>query len=989
MAEQTPLGTTKSDLYQAVTSLLYAALQPDSEIQKDINVRLQRIEVIEEYPLVLCKIIGSEGESMSQRYTAAVFLKKYLDDTANQCGGKKYNFGESDIGRIMTIKLLPYMSLNDSKITEIVSYCIAALLSMGFWNSIGSLINDMLLSGDPYQVGVAITIIYKATDSRFLKCSHYCTIDYKLFDLLLAVLNKTNISLNIRILTIRPMFSIMKYLCPDENYLQDCVTKFTEEIEKNLNEPYSANFEYGLKSELLKYLNYSISTFAAYNNIMIPPMLPIIGNLLTVCCEQYKNIIRVSEKPPIDSDESEEEPKAFFGLINGLLKFIFSLINKTYFEVLIEDLDKLIYCVYIFMAYDYDLNHNEMNNYNVCVRNTCGKVLKCSLDKIESRLPNGKALFFKSMHNVFQRFNTEIEQTNDTHKVYFMSRLTESMILGSSFVQETYVANDELLFPLKHYLNYWTSLLEHCDAMLQGRILWIGSIYCAELTTSVMECHFNFIMANLEGDNENLLVASGEALSNYLKGFRSMIPDKQFIITRCVKQIMNILLNILKKPNDFPLNQSLNTLGYLVKSHSDVAKENIEQIEDILINITMNHIYDPNIMNEVVFICVKLAQAQGFTVQHDRFIHFLLNFINTPPTDKRHNNLDKALDILNTICLYSPSLDEYLVLQTFLNAVRCLMLNTERETAIDESAENLLTTLIVKGPNQINFISHSAHKEQFSEFPRLLEMLIQQGIKTPRNVLGKLVIVTMFSFPELMLPHHETILRNVITGCANHDREKIRTNWIIFIFICMLQTNETIRYLSFLPGPSGGSALSFILKLWGHDFFSEIDPIEKQIIVLSLERIIQYCFENPVAFEMMQDIQIPFEMWYNNTSTRDTFNGIDYLYYLLIQCILYESLEGNIDYEPPLYNFSDFGEYAWKRHREDEIFLYYSHPFSIDFVQDIIHFLQKSTEPYFSVVRRFLTPVNHIQLKSLGCITADALPLALPEQIMHVQEAME
>ncbi|KAL1492601.1 hypothetical protein ABEB36_010839 [Hypothenemus hampei] len=782
------------------------------------------------------------------------------------------------------------------------------------------------------------------------------------------------------------MFMLIKYLRPNPNFLPECLTRLTEEIEKALNEPYSTTSEFAFKFEIIKCLNNCVDEFNEYCNIFIPQVLPAIGNLLTICCEQYKKVIQGSASPPKDSTEGDEA-KTFFDLVVSILEFILNLIDMTYFDILIEDLNNLIYSIYVFMACHNDMeNHLFINsvqkNFHWTLRDTCMGIILHALEQIENHQRNGKAAFFQTMHNVFQKLNNELEshENSDICKVYYMSRVTESMIYGTGLIKEKNRSTVLETFPLENYINHWTNLFTTGNLMLQGRIIWAGGVFCNELSPNVMECHLKNIIQSLTTENKYLLSPSAQALGCYFKEYKNMSLEKQYLISRNAKQILDCLVSISRKLNDHPFHHCLHALGYLIKCQKSLAQENVEQLEDILIKAMMNSYADPDVMKEVNFVCAKMAQAQTFKVfVHDKFFSFIHHVIE--PIERRQTtNLDKAFDLLNIICLYSSTIDEYSFLEIFASAANRLSLNTERDMEVDESAGNLLITLVVKFQNQLKYITQTPKGQAvMSQFPQLLDMLMQPDIEFPGNVLGKLVILAIFSLPEIMQPHHETILRNVISKSANPNIEKIRSTWSIFIFICMIRTSDTFNYLSILPGPTGGSALNFILKLWKPEYFHNIDPIERKILVISITHIIQHCSDHAPDYGKLKEILIPFDGASNEEES--LFNGLQYLYYLIIQCLLYEDKLRNIIPAPSQpYDFQNFGEDVNKKKEEDEIFLFHSHPFNIDIVNHVVHFL-KDYEVYYVIVKHFLTQTSYSRLKELGC--------NLPQLDMNVQEDME
>ncbi|KAH1023203.1 uncharacterized protein LOC109538000 [Dendroctonus ponderosae] len=978
----------KHPLYDALVQIMNSVMGGDTDMQKKAVDKLNQVQVLEEYPLVVSQIIGTEEENIHVRELAAIFLKNYLDEILNHTQSNCALFHKS-FGKSLTLQLIDFLADSSLPLKECLAACIAKLLCLGFWADATILLNDMVKHDDEEDISNAVLVLNKAIDNPYLGNHEYTIIEYHWFDVLLDVLKRRNTLSKTKERVIQPMFLLMKHSAPNLQYVPDCLTKITEELDVALNACYSISFDFGFRTEILKFLNNSVDQFSEYCHIFIAPLLPTIGKLLTLCCEQYKEVIKGATPP---KDELEEgEPKHFYDLIGGILDFIMNLVDMPYFDVLMEDLENLIYCIYVFMSCHHGMEAQLYltvieKDHLWSLRDVCSQIITFSLEKIDARQKNGKAVYFKTMHIVFQRLVAEMEpQPINPFHAYYITSLTEAMMFGTGLIKERYVATDpEFAFPLQFYINNWTNMISPENLILQGRILWVGGIYCLEINPSVMECHLKYIIRNLQSDNTYILIPSAEALCNYLKSFKAMPPEKKFLISQVAVETLNCLVAVTRMKNKFPLHHSLNALGYFVKSQNNLACKNIDELEDLLVKITSAFFTDQCVMREVNFVCAKIAQIQGFkTLANDKFLTFLHHVINNLEPRYMTDDIDKAFDILNTICVYSPTQDEDLVLQTFLGAATQLSQNKDREEELDESAANLLITLIVKRQDQIRMLSTLPKGMTIiAEFPQLLNMLLQPGIVLPKNVLGKLVITTIFCLPNVMEAHYETVLRNVITGCAKSPSKKIRANWSIFIFICMIRTTGTLNYLSVLPGPHGGSALNFIMRLWEPQYFHAVDFIDRKILVLSIVHVIQHCLDHENEYKKMAEIVIPYDLPNDASPTGEIFNGLEYLYYLLIQCVLYEEKRKKI--KPPRpepYDFDDFGEDSSVRKEDDALLLFYCHPFNINTMLHIVNFLQRASAPYFSVMRRFMPQAIYFTLRDMGC--------NVPEPEMNVPEDME
>lgn len=240
----------------------------------------------------------------------------------------------------------------------------------------------------------------------------------------------------------------------------------------------------------------------------------------------------------------------------------------------------------------------------------------------------------------------------------------------------------------------------------------------------------------------------------------------------------------------------------------------------------------PEIMAKIRFICAKMSQAQVFKpFSHDKFLRFLIQWVQLRHPLNLKCNLDIPFDLLGTVSLYLPSLDTEYVFEAFTAAANRLTLNNHRDIAVDDTASNLLLTLVVKATDQLNMIVNWPKGQPIvTEYPKLLEFLMQPDVTFLVEVLGKLVVCSMYSLPAIMQPHCEVIIKNAITSSAVPQCPKLKSNWIIFLFITMIRPSDTLNALASLPGPNGGSALKFMMEVWSPEFFEYVDLAERKIM---------------------------------------------------------------------------------------------------------------------------------------------------------------
>lgn len=153
-----------------------------------------------------------------------------------------------------------------------------------------------------------------------------------------------------------------------------------EPIREIFSDEASPTTNFALKCEILRCLNTNIVEMAEYRDILVLPILPSLGNLLTICCEGYKRLIDGTEGSSTNEEDIEKREN-FLELVREVMAFVLSLANTTtYFDVLTRDLPTLIYCVYIFMACQGEMDvqlfiPDVEKDHNWTLRDTCTKII--------------------------------------------------------------------------------------------------------------------------------------------------------------------------------------------------------------------------------------------------------------------------------------------------------------------------------------------------------------------------------------------------------------------------------------------------------------------------------------------------------------------------------------------------------------------------------------------------------------------------------------
>lgn len=257
-------------------------------------------------------------------------------------------------------------------------------------------------------------------------------------------------------------------------------------------------------------------------------------------------------------------------------------------------------------------------------------------------------------------------------------------------------------------------------------------------------------------------------------------------------------------------------------------RDNIDRLDDLLITVLTKSSVHPDLMFQLNFVTKHLAKSKGFrSWLNDRFLAFLYKWLKHLEPAHLVRDLDVALQVVNTLCVYGQDMPEDFVLRSFKAGVTRLMENVDRDHDIDYHASILLITLLVKLKTQFpNMLRMPKCHTIFTTFVHLIEKFTKAPLNFPQEVLGLLVVNACCSLYNRMEPLHEVILRNLIAI----EGTKIRTSLEIFIFLAMVKARWALDLVAGLQTPKGENALWYLLSQWHPHMFRELSAIERKLL---------------------------------------------------------------------------------------------------------------------------------------------------------------
>ncbi|KAJ8911055.1 hypothetical protein NQ315_015109 [Exocentrus adspersus] len=962
--------------YDAVTCVLSCALQADSEIQRLAEERIKALEMVDDYPFTLVEIIASSEEALAEKHMASIFLKNYFHDIYT--GNRQNEILQNPLSLYKLCgSLIDLLRLNFVSIKTMIAETLSYIVYKGGWAIIDHRICPMLKSNNEEHIHNVVFFLKQCMSCESHIAPFKCSPEY--FELLLSILQRNTLS-ETRSLTLQPLYYVICY-CSNTEVQENALSRLGIEFYNCLSEQYSANSDFKLKSEIIKYITKFEALGPTSHCHIVTNSLPAIGQLMTSCRDQFKQIIKqVSSFPKDCSEQMDDESSNFIDLITLIIKLIKSMVFSMYFELLLEDLDNLLRCLFIFMCCYDEMEEeifleNEFKSQVYLLRTNAAEILK----HIEFRLAQrkkGPEIFYKSINTVFHNMMEEVQMLLATRQQeVYQARVLESLMYGLGYINYKsvhYDTSDETLFPYGFYLDHWTVLVQtsmRSNSLVIGRLLWLGGVFSRYLSSNLLSVHLKVIIQNLNGESSYLYVPSTEALRNHMITYNNklMPTENQFILKSLSSELLECLLTMIQKMNN--PTSCLNALGIFIKLHEQCVFTYIHNLQETLVKTIHNHLSNNAVMQEVNFILGNIAAKENLQeVLHQSIVPFLCKLLHgdlPAPLVGRKDAAEKALEFLSTIAVHTlPPISETLMVQGFSGAAR-LMLDDEYNTDrnMNEAAANFITTLLLKMTSQMNYLRNSKEMPLSDYIPKIIFGCIGKVIPISGLQLAKLCVVSINTLPSVLEPNFESILKSVLSAIqTNKHLDQLRGLWVIFIYILMCRPGNTANFLSSIPGPDGGSALNYLLNIWQPEFVSVMSKFERTVLCMALVQVITAVLDGNADKLKEIDVQL-----FTKERGLSRIIGVEYLYLLLVFLVLMEQglneevVESCFDFVIEEIEDED------AKNEDDEILLSFS-PLNINIIDVTSRFLKHDNIYYSNVCRNYLYDEELIRLSKMGCI---------------------
>ncbi|XP_050093062.1 importin-9 [Anopheles aquasalis] len=863
---------------QAMFEELQIILNPDSEQRKSAEARLAQLKFTEWYGVSLAEFTIDQHIHIGIRQLASVMLKQYVDDcwtgegdeNEEQDGVRPLSAMPSDQSTGMLLvndeakmkikKLLPEgLYDQNSKIRSVVAYCIANIALYdwpGDWQELFDVIVKCL-SGTENSIDGAMKVLVEFTlelDKQVADVAPLILSEvYRIFsadtiysvtarkyavEILYALLRSINVNLTTR----HQKSAILNPVLPN----------FMQRLIEGLTAPNGAHSSFQLKTQIIKVLKYMISDMSKFVRPYIATILPTIWQLLTQLADFYvKVVVNELESGPFNGTgpEGEDEADDFVQMILQIFEFVHTIIEmKRYKAAITNVLTDLVYITLLYMQITEEqaqewledaekfVDDEDEQGVEFTIRATAHDVLLI----VEQEY--GKQLL-PCFAEALSKHSAVAEVDRNAGNPHWWKIHESSMLAVGSFKGLIVESGPAGGFNMGQYLALIKMLMEsQASPYLLGRCLWLLSRYadCDVLGQPFAEQIVNVTVNSMALDKPIVLrIMAARAVHGFCTNLKGTADERMHVLIMSkIQHFLDGLLPLFEQSQNTVVCLLLEALNALILFDANATATLGPKIIDVTMAVFMKYHDDRFLLEMVQDVLRTLSQNPlCLPALQERIIPTLVDILGNEASDSTHAP-DVALDVLQTLVKYAKApLSEAMIESAFPAAVHCV-LRTEDHSVMQSGGECLRSFLAV-APEQIGRFRNG---EGLNYVLQVATMLLNpMNTESTASFIGRLVITIITKVGHMLGDSVDLLLKAVISKMQLVESLNVIMSLVtIFAHLMLLQLDAVLNFLSTVPGPTGETAMSFVLANWlsrQHLFYGQY---EGKVTTLALCKLFEH-----------------------------------------------------------------------------------------------------------------------------------------------------
>ncbi|XP_064488644.1 importin-9-like [Ornithodoros turicata] len=854
--------TLKEALYEA----LNAILSQSQEVRNSAEEQLKILEVTDEFCVHLAELTVDPHGPFAIRQLASVLLKQYVDTHWSR-HAEKFRQPEATEEAKATIRQLLPLGLKESlsKVRSSVAYAISAIAHWDWpeaWPQLFDILMQALTSGDSNAVHGAMRVLTEfSRDISENQMFHVAPVVlpemYKIF----AQPEKYSIRTRGRAVEIFSTCaqSIATMGLVDKNaaktLLYPILPQFTEALVGALKIPDGPTSDSGIKKEILKALTVLVKNEPKQMSTWLPHILTPVWDTLTESANIYvKTVVNDSEEAddPVDSDG---EVLGFENVVFMIFDFVSALVETPRFRGLVKKgLSELIYYIVFYMQIteeqvrtwtsspDRFVEDEDDDTFSYSVRISAQDLLLSLFQEYEDESARGlSAAVTKHLQE---------SSTARTNGDPYWWKIHESCMLALGAVcdiLEKVSKKGQVHFDLRGFLEsvVLVDINTSGSPFLVGRCLWVSSKFPESMTPDMMQRFLRTTADALQPSQPPTLRVSAVrtvwGFCDYLSNSNQSGQLAPFL-----GSFTEGLLTLAMQFSSDVLALVMEALSIVIAVDNEFTHSVESRISPLATAIFLKYNSDPVLVSICQDIFKELCRNPlccGSLQQ--RLLPTLISILQAS-VDKIPSGLQGvSLDVLETIVRSSSTpLSDALINQAFPTALHCI-LHTDDNSTLQYGGE------CIRAYVSVAFDQIAAWRDDQGQSGVYYVVKVAQHLldpKTPESAatfVGRLVSVLLSKAGPSLGEWTDVLLRAVLSKLQQTASVTVTQSLVlVFAHLVHTQMSAVLDFLSGVPGPTGQSALAFVLTEWCSRQTLFYGSYENKVSILALCKLLEHGIQN-------------------------------------------------------------------------------------------------------------------------------------------------
>ncbi|KAF9198116.1 hypothetical protein BGZ49_001176 [Haplosporangium sp. Z 27] len=873
---------------QAVFQALTDTLSADTNTRLSAELRLKELQVNPEFPISLVRLALARECNISQRHSAAVLLKSYVDLQWSE-KSDKFQGPEPPAETKVLVRELVLTGLSDptSRIRSSCAYVISKIAHHDWpeqWTNLLDVLVHHLKNGSTDEVHGSMRVLTEFVNKDITHVQ-LPLVAPVLFPELLRILVSEQVyshATRSRCASIFRNAVEMLYTIKEEHpeavkmYLTPIIGQWNEAFIAILNKRTADNpevevGEWGLKTEILKCINLSIQGFS---KLMAPYVLPVLAavwqDVLHLRPRYLSEHVNTNDSVGESFQDSDGETIGFESLLFVQFDFIQMAARRrklTQSAFIGDDgksgiLPELVWNILNYMrmtddqaeSWNSDPNQfiadEEDDSYSFNVRIAAEDLLVTLEENFE-----GETLSALDM-SVKQEISTSLnEQTNGNTnwwKAQESSLLAVGLFAGG--ISETMKSGSQTPIDVEALFDHVVlgNLSRHDFPFLQGRSFVFASQFASILPGSFASQYVSAaVEAILKSHSAVVKISALRALNNF-----NQYLDKQHVAPY-QRSILQGVAPMMEITTEETLSLILRTIISTTKIDEQVVAEFESTLGPLVLDSWAKYPADHLISMDIMDLFDTLAVNQYILpALNARAMPVLVNMISNENPDKAR--VSSAVDMLKSLVQGASSpLPPNYVAQFFHNLMSVLLTTDDRDVL--QSGQECLTIIVQKDVQQVaewrDAASGKTGLELTIQF--IAKLLDPSQTESAALFVGDLISKLIKKGGDLVSPILPDLLNAVTLRLAEAKLASfIQPLVMVFAQLCLNQHEVVINFLSGL-NVNGRNGLDIVMSAWlaNHTDFTGL--YNQKVSAVALTKIFMSGDSRVASVQVNGDLIVP------------------------------------------------------------------------------------------------------------------------------------